>query len=86
MTEELDRANSIISEFLSLAKNKVKSLNYHNLNGIVKALYPLLQADALRTGKNIKLELKDIPDLLVDEKEMRQVIFNIFRDKASTIW
>lgn len=77
MTDELDRANSIISEFLSLAKNKVVCLNYHNLNAIVKALYPLLQADALRNGNNIKLELKDIPDLLVDEEEMRQVIFNL---------
>ena len=80
MLEELERANSIISEFLSLAKNKVVSLNYHNLNAIVKALYPLLQADALRTGKNIKLELGDIPDLLVDVEEIRQVIFNLFNN------
>lgn len=77
MTDELDRANLIISEFLSLAKNKVVRFNYHNLNAIVKALYPLLQADALHNGNNIKLELKDIPDLLVDEEEMRQVIFNL---------
>jgi PAS domain S-box-containing protein len=77
MTDELDRANLIISEFLALGKNKAVCMNYHNLNTIVKAVYPLLKADALRTGKNIKLKLKDIPDLLVDEKEMRQVIFNL---------
>lgn len=77
MTDELDRANSIITEFLSLAKNKAVSLKYHNLNIIVKALYPLLQADALRTGINFELNLGDIPDLLVDEKEMRQIVFNL---------
>lgn len=77
MTDELDRANSIISEFLSLARNKVVRLSYHNLNTIVTALFQLLQADALRTGINLQLDLGDIPNLLVDEEEIRQIILNL---------
>ncbi len=80
MIEELDRANGIISEFLSLAKNKAVNCKYANLNEIIKALMPLLQADAIVTNKNIILELDEIPDLFIDEKEIRQVILNMVRN------
>lgn len=46
MVEELDRANSIITEFLSLAKNKNIDLEKKNLNKILKAILPLIQADS----------------------------------------
>jgi PAS domain S-box-containing protein len=80
MVEEIDRANSIITEFLSLAKNKVIDLNRRSLNKIIKSLYPLIQADAMKSDNNIALELEDIPMLLLDEKEMRQVILNLVRN------
>ncbi len=80
MVEEIDRANSIISEFLSLAKNKVIDLNRRSLNKIIKSLYPLIQTDAMKSDNNVALELEDIPMLLLDEKEMRQVILNLVRN------
>jgi len=80
MIEELDRANAIISEFLSLAKNKAVSLEPHNLNSIIKSIEPLIQADAAISDKCLRLELSDIPDLLVDAKEIRQLILNLTRN------
>jgi two-component system, sporulation sensor kinase E len=80
MIEELDRANGIITEFLSLAKNKAVNLRYVNLNQIIEALAPLVQADAAVSNKNIVLELNEIPELLVDEKEIRQIILNMVRN------
>ena len=80
MIEELDRANSIISEYLSLAKNKAICKKHHNLNDILKALYPLIQADAMRTDMYVQMEPGDIPDLLLDEKEIRQLILNMVRN------
>lgn len=80
MIEELDRANGIISEFLSLAKNKAVNLKYANLNEIITAILPLIQADATVSNKYIILELGIIPDLLVDEKEIRQIILNMVRN------
>ncbi|MDD2619602.1 MAG: PAS domain S-box protein, partial [Syntrophomonadaceae bacterium] len=61
MLEELDRANSIISEFLSLEKNKIVDRKLKNLNSIIYAISPLLQADALLAEKLIELDLKEIP-------------------------
>jgi len=80
MIGELDRANSIITEFLSLAKNKAVDLKMHNLNTIVIALSPLIQADAIRNDKYIKVILGDIADLPLDEKEIRQLILNLVRN------
>jgi len=80
MIEELDRANAIITEYLTLAKNKAIKLKKHNLNSIIKAVHPLIQSDAVLTDKYIQLELGDIPDLLLDINEMRQLILNLARN------
>ena len=80
MIDELDRANSIIKLFLSLAKNKHVEKRIINLNTILEILFPLIQADAFESGMQINLALEDIPDLLLDEKEIRQLILNLVRN------
>lgn len=80
MMEELDRANAIISEFLSLAKNKLIDLRPCQLNKLIETIYPLLQADAMIGDHSIYLALEDIPELLLDEKEIRQLILNLVRN------
>ena len=80
MTGELDRANSIITEFLSLARNKAIDLKMSNLNVIIVSIYPLIEADALVSDKYIETDLNAIPDLPLDEKEIRQLILNLVRN------
>ncbi len=80
MIEELDRANSIITEFLSLAKNRVVELKNQNLNRIVRSISPLIEADGMVTDKHIAFELREIPGIPLDEKEIRQLIFNLARN------
>ena len=80
MIEELDRANSIITGFLSLAKNKTIELKSSNLNGTIHALYPLLQSEALRLGHNIETDIGNIPNIWYDDGEIRQLILNLARN------
>lgn len=80
MIAELDRANGIITEFLALAKDKAINLQRDNLNRIVKAIYPLLEADALLLGREFSLCLEDTPDIMIDENEIRQCVFNLVRN------
>lgn len=80
MVDELDRANGIISEFLSLAKNKAIELKSYNLNDIISALLPLLQAEAFRTGHEIQVDMGDAPNINLDEKEIRQLLLNLSRN------
>lgn len=77
MLDELNRANTIITEFLNLAKNKVSVKKKQNLNAILNALSPLIQAEALRARKHVKLDLNKCPDIFLDQKEIRQLILNI---------
>ncbi|MDR3562084.1 MAG: ATP-binding protein [Negativicutes bacterium] len=85
MIAELDRANSIISEFLSLAKNKRIDFIPVTLNEIIAKLVPLMQAEAIREGKEILLELNDSPPVLVDENEIRQLILNLTRNSLDAM-
>lgn len=85
MIEELDRANSIITEFLSLAKNKKIDLEKNNLNTILSKLFLLIQADAISVGKNVELELGEIPDILLDENEIRQCVLNLVRNGLEAV-
>jgi len=80
MISELDRANSIITEFLSLAKNSVMVFSENNLNTIIQDIYPLLQADALCNDCEIELNLNNLPNVSVDQNSIRQLIFNIVRN------
>ncbi|WP_332693727.1 ATP-binding response regulator [Halalkalibacter lacteus] len=77
MIDELHRANGIITEFLTLAKDKANNRREEDLNSIIKTLHPLLRAEALMNNKVIQLQLSECPMLLLDEKEIRQLILNI---------
>ncbi|MFZ5651358.1 MAG: PAS domain S-box protein [Bacillota bacterium] len=80
MIEELDRANSIITEYLSLAKNNPLDLRSQNLNDIINAMGPLIAADSINSQLNYIIELGDIGDLPLDEKQIRQLILNLVRN------
>lgn len=81
MVEELDRANTIISEFLSLARGKTAPWEEQNLNHIVSVLTPLIQADAIMQNKFIQLDLDPaVPDMVMHSKEIRQLILNLARN------
>lgn len=80
MIEELDRANSIITEFLTLARNKPERVETQNLNDIITKILPLMQAQATKEEKHVYAVLDKVPDLSLDENEIRQVIFNLVRN------
>jgi PAS domain S-box-containing protein len=80
MIGELDRTNAIIREYLSLAKNKLVELKYHDLNMSITSLLPLLEADAIATKANVTLSLTNIPQIYLDENEIRQLLLNLVRN------
>jgi signal transduction histidine kinase len=80
MIEELDRANTIITEFLTLARNAPTELKKQSINRIVTNLLPLIQADAAKNHVAVSMDLGDVPDLNLDEKEIRQLVLNLVRN------
>jgi len=80
MIKELDQANAIITEFLSLAKNKPVNKKNDNLNNVIQDLLPMMQEEVFQKGHQLQTELSDIPDNAFDEKEIRQLILNMVRN------
>ena len=85
MISELDRANTIITEFLSLAKGKTFNYKFMDINSIIESLLPLLKANAIMIDKNVKSLLENVPALLMDENEIRQLILNLVRNGLEAI-
>ena len=80
MIQELDRANSIITEYLTLAKNKTIALEMKNLNSMIAVLTPLIESIVRESDQDLNLDLGEIPDLFLDEKEIRQLILNLMKN------
>lgn len=77
MLQELDRANTIITEFLSLAKNKNNDKKLQSLASVVESLLPLIKAEALLEGKAVAAVISSYSELYIDAKEIRQLILNL---------
>ena len=85
MIEELDRANSIITEFLSLAKDRVVELKVQSLKEIVEYISPLIHADGLLSDKNIHMELEEVAEVPLDKKEICQLILNLVQNASQAM-
>lgn len=79
--EELDRANMIISDFLSLAQNRVLQMEMKSLHDIIREMVPLLNADANLRGQAIEVNLCEfIPLIMLNDKEIKQLLLNLARN------
>jgi len=77
MIEELDRTNTIITGFLSLAKHKPTELKRQCLNKLLTNLFPLLLSDAYSHDKKC---IFDLVDLDIDTNEVTQLVLNLARN------
>lgn len=85
MISEIDRANAIITDFLSLARANSECVRAENINEIIERIYPMLQADAFNCNKDIEINLGTIPDLMLNESEVKQIILNLVRNGLEAI-
>lgn len=80
MISEIDRANAIITDFLSLAKVSLDNNKLQNINETINKLFPMLQADAFNSNKEVVLDLNSLPDIMINENEIKQLILNLVRN------
>lgn len=80
MIDEIDHANHIITEFLSMARHKNVDLRLTSLNGLIEKAAPLIQSDMAAQDKYLRTEMEEIPDIMLDEKEIRQMLLNLMRN------
>ena len=81
MISEIDRANTIISDFLSLAKSHDGELRKEgDLNQLIYRIFPMIQADATTRNKEIILNLNPLSPIMLNENEIRQLLLNLVRN------
>lgn len=80
MISEIDRANAMITEFLSLAQTKKTELKFQSLNDILNNLYPLIEADTFNQNKQMRFIPEELPNLHLDRKEISQLVLNLTRN------
>jgi PAS domain S-box-containing protein len=85
MIEEIDRANDIIREYLALSREKLPDLKRSSLNHFIELLFPLIEADATASKISVTLALNTIPELLLDENEIRQMLLNLVRNSIEAM-
>ncbi|EIW17493.1 MULTISPECIES: PAS domain-containing protein [Pelosinus] len=78
---ELERIEQIITDFLSLARNKLVENKKQDLNAIIKGIIPLIATNAMERGIELKVNLTEgLPHFLLNEKEIKQLFLNLVRN------
>ncbi len=78
---EVGRIESIITDFLSLAGNKIVENKEQNLNAIIEGIIPLIMTDATERGIELKINLaEELPCLMLNAKEIKQLLLNLTRN------
>lgn len=82
MISELDRANIIISDFLSITQSNPLNYEYvlQDLNTVLGRIKPLIQADALEKNCQLLYCLSETPQILLNAKEIHQMVLNFSRN------
>lgn len=80
MIDELDRANAIITEFLSVGNTRTSDMKMMNLNTILEDISPLIKVDTSNQNKQIRIYTQEVPELLLNHNEIRQLIINLYRN------
>lgn len=80
MIDELDRANAIITEFLSVGNTRTSDMKMMGLNTILEDISPLIKIDTANQNKQIQIYTQEVPELLLNHNEIRQLIINLYRN------
>ncbi|MFC0471364.1 ATP-binding protein [Halalkalibacter kiskunsagensis] len=85
MDSELQRAEKIIHDYLSLAKSKPTDLEKLDMIEIVKNVVGVMESYALLNGVNIVTNLQDSHYITANRSELSQVFLNIIKNGIESI-
>lgn len=78
---ELEHANKLLDEFLQMARPGFSNRQRCSIVGLIKEVYILAESEALLRQVEIKHEsIGDIPHILGDAEQLKQVFLNLIRN------
>lgn len=80
MIEQLDRVNTMLQDFLSLAKDRLREPTLVSLTTIVTRLQPMLESEAYLAGIRLQIDAEETPEFLVCPDDIQQLLLNLYRN------
>ena len=81
ITEEVDRLNRIVVDFLFAVRPMDTNLEEKNINQVVKEIFNFVQYELKESGVNLKIKLgEELPKIKIDEKYIKQAILNLVKN------
>ncbi|MCX5821538.1 MAG: ATP-binding protein [Deltaproteobacteria bacterium] len=78
ITEEVNRLNRVVSQFLDYARPYAPELRPRPINAVIEKAMALVEADGRSAGIHVQLELHPhLPPVPMDQEQIHQVILNI---------
>jgi len=74
---EIDRIENIVGQLLNFSKSSNIKYSESNVNNIIDNLLELLQYEAYKYDINIVKQYKNIPPIMADEEQLKQVFMNL---------
>ncbi|MFD2444930.1 PAS domain S-box protein [Bacillus sp. CGMCC 1.16607] len=85
ITNELDRIDMIVNEFMSLAKPQAIQFERENLQSIIESTITILHPQALLHNVQIKFDFQDAIELLCSPHQLKQVFVNILKNAIESM-
>lgn len=83
---EMDRIETIITEFLVLAKPHQDTVFQHrNVNNFIKQTITLLDSEANLNNVQFETKLRDVPQILCEGNQIKQVIINVIKNAIESM-
>lgn len=84
--EEVDRLNRIVMDFLFTVRPMNAELSYDELNRVVRELLDFMKFEIAGAGITVDTDLAKVnPQILMDERYMKQAVLNILKNAISAM-
>jgi len=85
VVSEVRRINEIIQQFLKFARPPKLNLSRTNIIKLIESIILLVNAQAQQKGVEISKTLNTIPQLLIDQNQVKQALLNLMQNSIEAI-
>lgn len=83
--EQAEKAGSIVQGLLNYSRQQEPKMEMVSINNVIESVIRLVSPQIEKLGINIKTDLKDVPAVKADFRQIEQVLFNIILNSIQAI-
>lgn len=83
--EQAEKASSIVQGLLNYSRQQEPKMEMVSINNVIESVIRLVSPQIEKRGINIKTDLKDVPAVKADFRQIEQVLFNIILNSIQAI-